>query len=327
MAITTSTKYGPIGTFLDKVSRNWGLSFIFTKIWAVKFAQYGSYNDNLANNILSILKEYDDTNNFKSFVEETADASKDSLYYNLLNFNDNKTIGVKVANEMHFALANKITLPEEKMSLYQTSNFNVEAKGGIIQSRIGGNRLDNVDRTVDITFLDTNKEFYEYVIKPWIIANAHRGLIECKELPNLKCNIITSYFAKSSPNNKINTVKTNTTYNILKSLGSAASKSQPMVWTEQTKETEVTTPTEEEPKLRKRITFHGCVPISVPSKSYNYSSDMGIEETMTTVKFSYEYYTVENTTSDIGNLSFEIKDLVNSINMTTEGAKSTLDMS
>ena len=67
MAITTSTKYGPIGTFLDKVSRNWGLSFIFTKIWAVKFAQYGSYNDNLANNILSILKEYDDTNNFKSF--------------------------------------------------------------------------------------------------------------------------------------------------------------------------------------------------------------------------------------------------------------------
>ena len=100
-----------------------------------------------------------------------------------------------------------------------------------------------------------------------------------------------------------------------------------MVWTEQTKETEVTTPTEEEPKLRKRIIFHGCVPISVPSKSYNYSSDMGIEETMTTVKFSYEYYTVENTTSDIGNLSFEIKDLVNSINMTTEGAKSTLDMS
>ena len=42
MAITTSTKYGPIGTFLDKVSRNWGLSFIFTKIWAVKFTQYES---------------------------------------------------------------------------------------------------------------------------------------------------------------------------------------------------------------------------------------------------------------------------------------------
>lgn len=315
-------KYGPIGQFLQRVGSNWGLSFIFTKIWAVRFRPADSFaSDNLVTNISSILKSYDDINNFTKFMS----ASESELYYNLLNLTSESKEGVPISDFIHFILANKITIPEEKMVLQTTQSINQNDAGGLIFSRIGGGRFNEVMRSVDITFLDTNKEFTDYIIKPWIIASAHRGLIETSQLPNLKCNIEATFFAKSGPNyqpvdGEFNvffnepyttdeTIYTN--HNVPAVKPNLVSANQPFIWEAKAKETEVKKldfndkamlgihgakvhNDPDEPYKRKKIIFHGCLPVSLPSKGYNYSNSMGNDEVMTTVKFSYEYYTVEN---------------------------------
>lgn len=52
-------KIGPIPSFLNKISNNWGLSFIFTKIWGITFHPSRGLNS-LASSIQNVLTKYDD---------------------------------------------------------------------------------------------------------------------------------------------------------------------------------------------------------------------------------------------------------------------------
>ena len=58
-------KIGPIPSFLNKISNNWGLSFIFTKIWGITFHPSRGLNS-LASSIQNVLTKYDDINDFRA---------------------------------------------------------------------------------------------------------------------------------------------------------------------------------------------------------------------------------------------------------------------
>lgn len=308
MAANFNTNYGPIGTFLQKISNDWGLNFVFTKIWAVNFTRYNSSTGgNLCDNIKRIFAMYGDINELSKFVPTNT-----SLYYSLLDLDINSKEAVRVGSKaIHFALANKITIPQESMALNRSSLIPEDSRGGNLDARLGGARLNDVQRSVNITFLDTNKEFCDYIIKPWIVASAHRGLIESTELPNLKCDIDVTFFAKSSPDFKVSQVNFEKQYSVpnypltRKSAKEMDQKKwwgdeQPFTWKEEKIVRNVADPNEDEPCLRKHIIFHGCFPIDLPSKSYNYANEMGNDETMTTVKFSYEWYTVHDVAPEKG---------------------------
>lgn len=279
---------GPIPSFLEKVSSSWGLSFVFTKIWAVHFSPIDSSNT-LGESIYQVLKTYDDINKFTEYVN-----SENNLYRNLLKSEDNVT--VDVGSTKHFILANKISIPNESVFISSTNSLNQENSGGAIWGRLGGARENNVSKSVDITFLDTNKELIDLIIKPWIIAVSHRGLVETSLLPNLKCNIEAYFFAKSSPNARTNPSgdKITITSNYPQYYERQSMSTEPFTWASQGVEVPVASFNENQPYLRKRIVFKNCVPISVPQKNYNYAQDMGNDETMTEVKFSYDWYEIHD---------------------------------
>lgn len=304
---------GPIPSFLDKISNSWDLSFIFTKIWAVNFSPSRNDSSTLGQSIYAVLKKYNDINKFTSFVN-----SDSNLYKDLLSSPTN--LSVEVASNRHFILANKISVPEESVFVGSTNIPIQEMAGGAIWGRFGGSRYNDSSRTVDITFLDTNRELIDLIIKPWIIAVAHQGLISANELPNLKCDIKAYFFAKSSPRAKtgINKDSITITSNYPQYYKSQSLKTEPFTWASQGKSVSVSSFNETEPCLRKVIIFKNCVPISVPQKNYNYANDMGNDETMTEVKFSYDWYEV----NIISNLTQNNNSLVSS----PEGTRTELNV-
>lgn len=307
---------GPIPNFLDKVSSNWGLSFIFTKIWAVHFSPIDS-SRTLGEAIYTVLKAYDDINKFTDYVN-----SDSNLYKNLLKSENNITVDLPDAK--HFILANKISIPNESVFIGSTNTPNQETAGGAIWGRFAGSRENNAGRTVDITFLDTNKELVDLIIKPWIIAVAHRGLIESSFLPTLKCHIIAYFYAKSSPNAKTtpNGDKITITSNYPQYYKTQSLNTEPFVWASQGKEVLVSSFNENQPYLRKRIIFRNCVPVSVPQKNYNYAPDMGNDETMTEIKFSYDWYEIDDFSN--GFLSTDLGDLPSIVWDSPEGNRTTI---
>ena len=150
--------------------------------------------------------------------------------------------------------------------------------GGILAGRVGANRYNNPQgRRVKMSFIDTNFNFAERIVKPWIIACAHRGLVESSELPELKCNIHLYLFAKSSPN-----------YRVDRTVYSYIDSSNRTILEESIGANENT------PYCHSEMIFHDCVPMLVGEKSYNYAGQMDVGETISDVDFSYDYYTVRS---------------------------------
>lgn len=148
------------------------------------------------------------------------------------------------------------------------------------------------NKTVSISFIDTNKEFADFIIKPWIYACAHRGLIETSDtsLPTLKCNIVASFFAKSSPDAQTTPNAEKAYYKhreayYNKTFGTVS-------WTNDSREVLLSTFNESEPYLRKVIHFKNCIPVSLDSKSYDFSAQYGSEAIMSTVNFSFDYFVI-----------------------------------
>jgi len=92
--------------------------------------------------------------------------------------------------------ANGITLPVEKNNTERVGISNAGLVSGVVSSSREQQKL------LDITFLETNLSFLDFIIRPWIIAGTHRGLIARSEANTIKTNI-TAYFYDKNLNNKI----------------------------------------------------------------------------------------------------------------------------
>lgn len=274
---------GPIPDFLNKVSRNWGLTFVYPKIWTVRFLNRNNENYNLIKNIGQVLGGLDNVNaggwdnDFNKLGALINNSS--NIYKNLLTGGSegNPDIYVKTNNIKHFILATKISTPSESVYIGSNSYPTNLNGGGAIWGHFAGGRENSAVRTIDITFLDTYREFTEYIIRPWIVAVAHQGLIESSEFPCIKCDIVADFYAKSAPQDKTTREKTSVHY------------FSPV---ETTKTYTISKFKVTQPFLRKSIRFFNCVPMKLPEKNYNFAPDISSDEAMTTITFAYDYYQV-----------------------------------
>lgn len=288
MATITQTVNGPIPEFLEKVSNNWGLTFVYPKIWCVTFAPVSGANStsNLGIAIQRVLTTYGDINNFKHVFNTSSNP-----YGKILN--TPSEVNISVGNSKHFLLANKISIPGEHLQIGSGNLPSADSAGGILWGRASNSRISNPASAnkFKISFFDTNKEIIDLLIKPWLIAVSYQGLIEDATCPQLKCNISASFFAKSSARA---TVSRNKELQISSNIPQYYNNKQNSTWATSNATTKVSQLSEDQPFLRKTVTFVNCVPINIPEKHYNFGGDVGIDEILTDIEFSYDYYKIED---------------------------------
>jgi hypothetical protein len=88
-------------------------------------------------------------------------------------------------------LAQKISFPTDSVSQAYTDNSNM---GGLIGGYYTKQRESY--NSIQIDFLETNEDIIDYMLRPWVIAVAHKGLIEDGETfikTNLVANMYTRY--------------------------------------------------------------------------------------------------------------------------------------
>lgn len=99
----------------------------------------------------------------------------------------------------------KVNIPGESFS---PSDAGTDGMSGFIKGNAGGDRASGNSRTLGIEFLETNLDFIDGIIRPWIITASYRGLLARPPTFSIKSNIqIVQYTrsngSKSRPERKI----------------------------------------------------------------------------------------------------------------------------
>lgn len=82
--------------------------------------------------------------------------------------------------------AQTITLPSEEISMVSESA--PAGSGGFLGGSLGGDRMSG-SRSINIDFLETNLDFLDGIIRPWIITASYNGLIELDPRQSIKANL------------------------------------------------------------------------------------------------------------------------------------------
>jgi hypothetical protein len=90
--------------------------------------------------------------------------------------------------------AQTITTPEESFAIDTGSAL--DGSGGFLQGIVGGNRSAGAARSINIDFLETNLDFVDGIIRPWIITASYNGLIELDRSQSIKADIEVVQYTK-----------------------------------------------------------------------------------------------------------------------------------
>jgi len=91
-------------------------------------------------------------------------------------------------------LAQKITFPSDSLSINTTRNDNM---GGLFGGYYSSQR-ENYN-SINVDFLETNKDIIDFIMRPWLIAATYKGLVEDNEL-SIKTDMIVSLYSKYDQN-------------------------------------------------------------------------------------------------------------------------------
>lgn len=91
-------------------------------------------------------------------------------------------------------LAQKIQFPSDGLGVSTTSNNNM---GGLFGGYYSTQR-ENYN-SINVEFLETNKDIIDFIMRPWLIAATYKGLIEDNEL-SIKTDMIVSLYSKYDEN-------------------------------------------------------------------------------------------------------------------------------
>ena len=161
--------------FLNYISGQWDQSIPLRTLWTLQFGDLPT----IAANVNYILGNTERTN---------SSVNKFPVNFRISNtIYGNSTIPT--------LLAQKISFPTDSVSTSYTDNTNM---GGLIGGFYTNQREPYNQITID--FLETNKDIIDFILRPWVLAVAHRGLIEDGET-TIKTNITTTMYTKFSENN------------------------------------------------------------------------------------------------------------------------------
>lgn len=96
------------------------------------------------------------------------------------------------------------TLPGIGLYFAQSINtpgegFNIsggQTNNGFLAGNMAGNRQGSETRTININFLETNLDFIDGIIRPWVISASYRGLIEASSEVSIKADIDLLQYTK-----------------------------------------------------------------------------------------------------------------------------------
>lgn len=161
--------------FLNYISGPWDQSIPLRTLWILQFANLPQ----VMANVDIILNSTERPNpSFKKFP---------------INFSISNTIYGN--STVPTLLAQKISFPTDSVSTSYTDTKNM---GGLIGGYYAGDREPYNVITVD--FLETNKDIIDFIMRPWVLAVAHKGLIEDGQF-NIKTDLIANMYTKFSENN------------------------------------------------------------------------------------------------------------------------------
>ena len=163
---------GPIRERLNLLSEAWSSDIPLKFLWAIDI--YGVDSDN----INSINDYYEKRRNDEWITPEAA--SIDSFS----------------SNNFGFLLAQNVNFPQDS---FNVGNLEV-GNGGFLPGYYGDVRSGyGGTNNLGITFLETNTDFVDYFVRPWIIAASHKGLIDDGDTStNIKCTIEAYLFSRDS---------------------------------------------------------------------------------------------------------------------------------
>jgi hypothetical protein len=240
MAIPTAQD-GPVKRRLH-VHRDWRYDIPLKFLWAVYIYPKTAVMNKLGENIQSVINKYE------SFTS------------------DQWPVNTKCLSEITdphgsfgILLAQNIALPSDGFDLSNTVH---DGTGGWLGGQYTGNRMGyGGSNKVDITFLETNVDIFDYFIRPWIIAASHKGLIEDGTTEEeLKCDLQLVQFSRDagSYNDVISPLKVSSSLSL---------------------------------DVRKVIEFYDAVPFQLNGDSLSYG-ELGLNDITKTVSFSFNRYAV-----------------------------------
>tara|TARA_R110000868_G_scaffold54509_8_gene170306 strand:- start:5478 stop:6236 length:759 start_codon:yes stop_codon:yes gene_type:complete len=133
--------------------------------------------------------------------------------------------------------------------------------GGFLTGIVGSDRAKNSSRSLTIDFLETNLDFIDLIIRPWMVTAAYRGLLARKHKP-FKADIDVVQYTRSIKYISASTVE-------------GASKDSES----------------DKRSIRKHYQFFDCVPTNIPGNSLTYTAE---EIKTLSVQWTYNRYRYTN---------------------------------
>lgn len=219
---------GPIRERLDLLSEAWSSDIPLKFLWAIDIYGVDSSNINAIN-------EYYEKRRQSEWPVEDA-ASLDYLS----------------SNNFGFLLAQNVNFPQDSFNI---GNLEV-GNGGFLPGYYGDTRSGyGGSNNLGITFLETNIDFVDYFVRPWIIAASHKGLIDDGETStNIKCTIDAYLFSRDAISSSIS----------------------PKIQNRKL-------------KVRKHFTFHNAVPFQVEGDTLK-QEGMDYSDLLKRVSFAFTHY-------------------------------------
>lgn len=240
MALVTY-RDGPVKRRLN-IHRDWRYDIPLKFLWAIYIYPKTETLIKLGNNIKSVIDKY-----------ETRDSTQWPVNVACLDEVTDPfgTFGI--------LLAQNIALPSDSFDI---ANTNIDGAGGRLGGQYAGNRQGyGGSNKVDITFLETNIDIFDYYIRPWIIAASYKGLIEDgTNIDELKCDLQLVQFSRDANSYK----------NVIGGSGGPRNISL---------------------TVRKVVEFYDAMPFQINGDSLSYG-DLGLNDLTKTVSFSFNRYAV-----------------------------------
>ena len=237
--------FGPVSLRISLQSE-WANDLPLKFLWTIAFFARGPAGATIdtANSIAGIAK------NVSTIIERYEGPNKwpvDTRVY------DNQS---DYAGEFGYMFANSVAFPSDA---FNVSNSQFDGVGGFLPSYISGDRNGyGGSNNLNITFLETNVDIIDNLIRPWIIAASYKGLIEDNK-EDIKCNIMVNMYTRDKHQ-----------------------ASRPYLTPYDTLNFE----------RRKSFIFENAVPMQAGGDEISYG-DLGIGDVSKTVSFAFtNYYTI-----------------------------------
>lgn len=169
--------YSPRDYFLENLS-TWDYDVPYTTQWVVRIKPRARLLDFLDKIGSTIEADY------SGFVSDTA--------IQQILFNES-VHQVLPGLGMHFA--QKITMPKES---FAPATADTSENGGFMGGVLGGDRIGVREKSITTDLLETNTDFIDGIIRPWIITTAYTGLIERTDRVSIKADIQVVQYTKGA---------------------------------------------------------------------------------------------------------------------------------